>query len=387
MQQRERLHLSEADVMRLMQDKSSQNRADVAIKVATDVDGQLNDQERALANDIIRLLAQDMAVTVRKALSESLKESANLPHDVALMLANDVEDVALPLLECSKLLTEDELVNLVKSGSERKQSAIARRDDVSETISNVLVDHAAEGAVAALMENKNANISDERINKVLTRFEGSEKVQSALLTRDSLPEGVAEKLVSIISDTLLDQVLKRADVPDEVAIDVLMRTREHARQKLITSDQPTSDGLTDLIVNLDKAGHLNESLLFRALCLGDLDFYEAALSYKSGLPLTNARMLIYDEGPLGLKTMFDRCNFSLGTLPPSRVAINAAMDTLFDGEEGDYERRKRKVLERILTQVDGLEEDDLDYLLGKLSSMANIDFLGDARVLSNSALH
>lgn len=384
MQQRERLHLSETDVMRLMQDKSPQNRADVATKIAGDIDMNLSDQERALANDIIRLLAQDVAVTVRRALSETLKEATNLPHDVALTLAKDVDDVALPLLECSKILSEDELIALIKSGSEKKQSAIARRDDVTDNITGALMEHGGEGSVAALMRNNQADLSDDRINQALNRFGNSEEVQSALLGRESLPSGVAERLVSVISDSLLQQVLKRADVPDEVAIDVLMRTREQARQKLIVGDGGASDGLMELILNLDKAGHLTEALLFRALCLGDLDFYEAALSYKSGLPLTNARMLIYDEGPLGLKTVFDRCGFSLATLPPSRVAINTAMDTVFDGEDGDYERRKRKVLERILTQVDGLDEEDLDYLLGKLSSMGKIDFLADAQALSRS---
>ena len=106
MQQRERLHLSEADVLRLMQDKSPQSRADVAAKVAGDVDGTLTDQERALADDILRLLARDVAVMVRSALSESLKSSVNLPHDIALTLARDVEDVAMPVLECSKILSE-----------------------------------------------------------------------------------------------------------------------------------------------------------------------------------------------------------------------------------------------------------------------------------------
>ena len=271
---------------------------------------------------------------------------------------------------------------MVKSGSDKKQAAIARRDDVTENISNVLVEHAGEGALAELMLNKNASLSDDRINQALSRFENSEKLHTALLRRDSLPDGLAERLVSVISDKLLDQVLKRADVLDEIAVDVLMRSREAACQKLVSEDQATSDSLLELIKSLDAAKNLTESVLFRALCLGDLDFYEAGLSYKSGLPLVNARFLIYDEGPLGLKTIFDRCNMPLSTLPPSRVAINAAMDTLFDGEAGDYERRKRKVLERILTQVDGLEEDDLEYFLSKLDSMASIDFLADAQKLS-----
>jgi uncharacterized protein (DUF2336 family) len=382
MQQRERLLLSESDVLRLMQDKSPQSRVEVATKIAGDVDNELTDQERTLANDILRLLARDVAVTVRKALSESLKSSENLPHDIALTMARDVEDVAMPILECSKILTETELVNLIKTGSEKKQSAIARREDVSEKISGAIVEHASEGAIADLMQNKNADLSDDKINRALNRFENSEQVHSALLGRENLPEGLAERLVGIISDHLLELVIKRSDFPDDVAVDILMRSRGNARQKLTEDDQATSHSLMNLITSLDAAENLTSSLLFRAICLGDLDFYEAALSYKSGLPLVNARLLIYDEGPLGLKTIFDSAKMELSLLPPSRVAINAAIDTVFDGEDGDYERRKRKVLERILTQVDGLDPEDLDYLLSKLESMTPIDFLGDVQKLS-----
>lgn len=377
------VHLSEADVNRLTLDKSAQNRSYVAEKLGLQLDTGLTDEERNIAEDILRSLAHDVAITVRKALSESLKNSPNLPKDVAQTLARDVEEVALPILQHTPSLTDEELIEVVASGSELKQTAIAQRPNLSATVSDVLVEKGTENAVAELMRNGSAQIDDKGFDRALNRFPDSDKVHGGILQRDTtLPNKVTQRLVTMISDQLLDYLVKRQDVPEEVAADVLLRSRERATMHLFSDEDAFQNDVLELVKNLDEGGHLNGSLLLRSLCMGDLDFYEAGLSHMSGLPLVNARLLIYDEGPLGLKTIYERSEIPLMLLPASRAALNVVRETFFDGAEGDIERRRRRVLERVLTQVDALNDDDMDYLINKLDSLSPIDFLLDARVLS-----
>ena len=88
-----------------------------------------------------------------------------MPHDVAVKLANDIESVALPILEDSDVLTEDDLTQIIKSGAATKQEAIAGRAVVSEKISEVSIATAGEKVVAKLMENtgaKSANPASTR---------------------------------------------------------------------------------------------------------------------------------------------------------------------------------------------------------------------------------
>ena len=80
---------------------------------------------------------------MRRALSHSLRSATQLPHDVALRLASDVEAVALPILINSPVLTDADLVALVNGGSAPKQEAIAGRAGVSEQVSDALVTRAA----------------------------------------------------------------------------------------------------------------------------------------------------------------------------------------------------------------------------------------------------
>ena len=65
-------------------------RATTAAKVASEFNSQhMDDSARAVAEEIFRIMLRDAEVRVRRALSESLKDSELVPHDVALSLAKD----------------------------------------------------------------------------------------------------------------------------------------------------------------------------------------------------------------------------------------------------------------------------------------------------------
>src|ERR1700735_584631 len=132
--------LSQSDVARLLAEPSPHVRAEVATKLEAEIDSpRLTEAELKLAQDIVGVMAKDVEATVRKALSQSLRSALRLPHDVALRLANDIEAVAMPVLAYSPVLTDQDLVEIVKQGSPAKQDAIAGRPNVSEKVSDVLI--------------------------------------------------------------------------------------------------------------------------------------------------------------------------------------------------------------------------------------------------------
>ncbi len=106
--------LSENDLIRLVKGETSEDRATVAHRlcrrIATDV---LSDDERVFADEIIQILAKDTAELVRRTLAVTMRNSPRLPHSVAVELAQDVESVALPLLENSPVFSDEDLIELV----------------------------------------------------------------------------------------------------------------------------------------------------------------------------------------------------------------------------------------------------------------------------------
>ena len=110
------MRVSKEDLEKLQQNPSVTVRAEITQKVASGYrEGQYSPAERELAQEIFRLLARDAEVTVRKALGEQLAHSMELPHDIALKLAQDVEAVSVPFLESSFALSEEDLIEITRS--------------------------------------------------------------------------------------------------------------------------------------------------------------------------------------------------------------------------------------------------------------------------------
>lgn len=123
--------LSKDDVERLLNDPSAESRADTARKVAGVYGTELGEAERRLAEDIFRIMIRDAETLVRAALSQTLKDNPMVPHDVALALARDVEDVSVPMLRHSEVLTDDDLVEILRHGAPAVGEAVAERKRLS----------------------------------------------------------------------------------------------------------------------------------------------------------------------------------------------------------------------------------------------------------------
>ncbi len=364
--------LTEKDVQRLLTDPSVETRAETAAKIAADFDpGALSDKERQMAEEIFRVMVKDAEVRVREALADNLKENAAVPHDVAKALAGDVDSVALPVLEFSKVLNDQDLIEIVRSQGPAKQVAIAKRDVVSKGLSGALVDAGNEKAVTTLVANEGAEISERSLTKVVDDFGEIEAVQNAMVHRPKLPVAISERLVTMVSENLKEELAKRHEIPADMATDLILQSRERATISLASLGDESD--LKKLIKQLHDNGRLTPSIITRALCMGDLSFFEAALALLSGTSLANARKLIHDGGPLGLKAGFEKAGLPLSHYPAVRAAMDVAQETEYDGREHDRERYSRRMIERILTQYGDLgvefEADDLEYLLTKMNEL------------------
>ena len=123
-----RTALTDEDIRTLVKGATADERALAARKLCASMDrAPLSDDERQLAGDILRVMAADAAELVRSAISETLKASTVVPHDVALKLARDVETVCLPILSFSPAFTDADLVEIVRLGGAVRQVAVAKR--------------------------------------------------------------------------------------------------------------------------------------------------------------------------------------------------------------------------------------------------------------------
>lgn len=362
-------HLSKNDVARLLSDPSPATRADLAAKVAREFGSQaLSSSERQLAEEIIRVMARDAVVRVRQSLSENLKTNSALPRDVALTMARDVESVAIPILSVSRVLTDDDLIEIVRTGTGAKQEAIAVRPVVAPGVADALIDSGSEQAVAKLVANEGAVLEETSLGRVIDRFGASEAVQEPLVHRANLPVTIAERLVAVVSEKLQTYLVTHHELPSQIAADLVLQSRERATVGLFTGESDEA-ALERLVAQLSRNGRLTPSLMVRALCMGDIAFFEQAMAHLANVPVTNVRLLVHDAGRLGLKSIYERAKLPAALMPACRIAIEVLRETPYDGEPHDRERHRRRMIERILTQYEDLAPEDLEYLLVKLGDI------------------
>jgi uncharacterized protein (DUF2336 family) len=364
--------LSKEDVVRLLEDPSSEARAEVAAKVAREVDGTaLTAEERKIAEDIVRALSRDAAIRVRQALAEELKQSKRLPHDLALALACDVEAVSLPVLGHSLVLADADLIAIIRASGAAKQVAIAARKQVSTEVAEAIVAADEPVALGTLVGNDGAELTEPLLQRILDRHGADETIHAPMAQRAHVPLAVLERLVAAAAANVREILAKRDDLPAHLASELVLGTRERAPATPVSPDSIAAEALA-LAQQLHRGGRLTSNLVVRAVCLGDLAFVEAAFAVLADIPIHNARLLIYDAGPLGFKAIYERCKLPPELLELMRVGLRVAQQTGFDGGENDRERHSRRTLERILTQYEDIGSEDLEYLLGKLRAAAGV---------------
>ncbi len=361
--------LSQADVARLLQNPSTDSRAEAAAKVAAAFQtGDLGDKERAIAEDIFRAMMQDVEVRVRKALALTLAD-ADLPRDVALKIANDVSEVAVPFIEVTQALDDDDLVHIIANQTAEHQVAIARRKTVSGKVADALVDTKNEDVVATLVGNEGADLSATTMNRVLDEFGHIKRIATPMAQRPTLPLDVAERLVTLVSDKIQKQLLQTHGIDAGMASDLASQTRERATVSLLDGSAEAPD-VQALVDQLHKNERLTPTIILRALCMGDLTFFEVALARRAGISVSNVYKLVYELGDDGLKRLFDRAEMPKNMLEIARVALDTAEEMTLNSRD-DRNRFREVMLERVLTSCeDMVDNENLDYFISKLGKLA-----------------
>ena len=361
--------LTKGDIEALQSNPSDEVRAKIAEKVATEVAAAaLSDDEVHIAHAILRMMVKDAADRVRKSLSDCLHNSNHVPHDVAMALAEDIDIIALPMLESSPVFTDADLIAIIQSGAASKQIAIAGRPHVTDQVAGALVATENSKAVGILAANDGAELSQQTFDSIIDRHSSVDGVVDALARREDLPIDIAERLTAHVSNELQNVLVGRYMLPENQAEQLAVASREKATVDLV-EEISNAENVVTLANQLNRNGRLTASLILRSLCTGDIRFFEAAMAELASVDMPRAGIMIHDAGPLGLDAIFRKSGLPRVFFPAFRVAVDVYHANDFDGRENDRARFRQRMIERILTQYDGIESEDLDYLINALGKV------------------
>lgn len=351
---------------RLERDPSPKRRAEVAAILGTAFSlGALSEGEHPAAIQIFERLARDLEADVRRALAEHIKSCPLLPRGIARAMAEDIETVALPILKYSTVLSDEDLVAIIAEGSSAKQTAIAERDTVSETVADALVCDGDAPVVRALLANNGAEIGEDSYRNVLDRFADDGAVQTLLVDRPKLPLAIAEQLVGLISGALKKRLITRHGLP-EVLTEHLVR---HGRERALLQEIAPVKTMRDLeaaAARLRAAGSLTPTLLLRALCTGQLDFFMAGIGAQARVPTLNVRALLHNYGDAGFRRLYERSGLPGELRAAFWIALETALKVRRATATGWEKSDTAEIIDRLVRNYDCLSPDGLESVLCQL---------------------
>lgn len=363
--------LTEDEVRRLLEDKSSESRAEISGRIASSYSNALLDEnERQIAEQIFRLLVRDTEINVRTSLAHNLKESTLIPRDIVMSMVNDVNEVSLPMLEYSQILSDSDLLDILHATQESSRYlAISRRNNVSEVVSGTLVSKGDDEVVSSLLNNKGSFISDDVFTKIIDTYKENPSLMESMTNRTRLPISAVEKLVNIVSSNLGDSLKKKYKLPDESIQKEVEKNRESETLNLVRSAR-SHDDVGNLINHLRDSDRLTPSMILSALCQGNFDFFESSLALLSNIQVENARKLIADRGELGFRAIYNKSGLPDTMFPAVKLLLKIVRELDIEGEQGGSSYYSNRIVERILQYSEENPVENISYIIALVRRVA-----------------
>ena len=328
----------------------------------------LSEDDRAAAEGALLMLLDDPSPLVRQAMADVFARSTEAPAAIVQALSLDQPSVALAVLEHSPLLIDADLVDLIATGNDATQCAIARRVNLPASVCAAIAEVGTASAALELIENAYAELAPFSWDRIVERHGHLAAIREAMLVLEDLPAATRVALVAKLSDTLAHFVVARNWLSADRAGRIASEARE--RSTVNIASRSYGEDMQGLIKHLRATGQLNAGLILRALLSGNLELFDHALAELSGLAPARVSALLHDRGGASLRALLTRAGLPESTFAAFRVALEASHEIGFADTLGGAARLRRRMVERVLThcETDGESAEPLLILLRRFAT-------------------
>jgi uncharacterized protein (DUF2336 family) len=224
------------NLARLTKENSDEGRQEL-LRQVTDMfmesPDDLNEREIAYFGEIMGGMVHKVETMVRQHVSETLSSVGNAPHDLILSLANDELEVALPVLKNSGVLKDEDLVGIAEEQSQEHLNAIAQRESVGESVTDVLVVKGDDTVLCTLADNTNAQFPWGGMETIVERAKDNDNLELSLSKRRDVPADLAQDMFWRVSEAISEKILSANEGLDEAQVDEVLQEAERwfAEQK------------------------------------------------------------------------------------------------------------------------------------------------------------
>lgn len=217
-------------------EESSSDKRRELLRRATDVflaEGRpLTDEENHMLDGVVSAVSADLSAQVRVELARKIAVSPIPFSRTARTLALDHIDVARPILEQSKSLSESDLLHVIDNRSPDHMMAITQRRDIGEQVAHALATKGEDRVVASLLRNEHAKIGMETFAHVAQRAENSQALHAPFVRRQGVPLHLLNDLYLKVETDLRREILRQYEGVSEAELEAAF---ERSRTRLSKS--------------------------------------------------------------------------------------------------------------------------------------------------------
>jgi hypothetical protein len=260
----------QADVI-LAIDPDEEVRVDLARKIgrlAPDLSRRERTHLEKLTLEALSLLAADVMPRVRQIIAEELKTLDNVPGEIVLTLARDVElPVSAPVLEYSPLIDDEALLEIINSPPvQGALSAVSRRQGLAGRLCDAIAQSSDTDAVTELLSNPSAQIREETLDELIDQAPDREPWHRPLALRPDLSKSAVSHIAQFVSTSLIAN-LKEASLLSPMLADAVSTRVKGKFDDEEEDDEPSRSTAVTEEVERDIAGEV--AALHRDDCLDD----------------------------------------------------------------------------------------------------------------------
>jgi uncharacterized protein (DUF2336 family) len=292
----------QADLI-LAKDVDPKVREELAYKIGLLIPRLTEEESERLAEmtfDVLEILAKDQLPNIRTIIADEIKHLDNIPKRIIKRLAKDAEvAVAGPILEYSPMLNDEQLLQIVTSGLRGGAlEAVAKRHKLAAQIAEAVVAQDEDGSIAALLNNKTANITEKLMEEIAIKAEDRPSLHLPLVDRGSLSQMTLRRVATFVSNALVERLISINALDRKLAKEIRLNVRERIEAGEATP-APEPDG-ADHAEALHKNGSLDGFAILDAIDDDDVVFLQRAFTILSELPEKQVKKMLESESAKGI---------------------------------------------------------------------------------------
>jgi uncharacterized protein (DUF2336 family) len=255
------------------------------------------DEQVGVFDDFIMRLIEKIERQALIELSAKFAPLDRAPVTVIGRLSRDDDiEIAGPVLEKSKILTDDDLIEVAKTKSQAHLAAIADRETIGEPVTDVLIDRGDSRVAHKATSNAGARFSRFGLAQAVRRAASDESVAMAVANRMDVPTELLDHLIRKATTAVRERLL--AGAPPEMKKRITEVLHEISKQ-VSRSVAPIRPRVAGGAVLRDDAARIR-SRISRCVENRDVEGLIDALAIHCEIPVRAVRNIVRQGSSEGL---------------------------------------------------------------------------------------